>query len=176
MNEEVWKEFNYNPLSHSEAHYLMTLHELEERKGYARATDIARALSISIPSCTQSLKKLLKKNLVQINEDKFYLLTHKGRKEVLLVEKNKEILLTFFHNILGVSYEQSDTDSCKIEHLLSPETSHRFCQFMGLMQSGRTETETLKQLLNETKHPNYCNQKDCENCPHNKKIPTTLTI
>lgn len=166
MNEEVWKEFNDNPLSHSEAHYLMTVHELEERKGYARATDVSRALNISVPSCTQSLKKLLKKKLVQTNEDKFYLLTDKGRKEVLLVEKNKEMLLKFFTAILGVSYEQSDTDSCKIEHLLSRETSYKFCQFMGLMQSGRPEPETIIELLKKLKHGDYCDKKDCESCPH----------
>jgi Mn-dependent DtxR family transcriptional regulator len=169
MNEEVWKEFNDNPLSHSEAHYLMTVHELEERKGYARATDIAKALNISAPSCTQSLKKLLKKNLVKINEDKFYLLTDKGRQEVILVEKNKEMLLKFFTIVLGVSFENADTDSCKIEHLLSKETSYKLCQFMGLMQSGRAESESIIELLHKMEHGTYCNKKECETCPHKSK-------
>ena len=33
-----------NELTHSMAHYLLTIHKLKEEKGYARVTDIAKSL------------------------------------------------------------------------------------------------------------------------------------
>ena len=93
MHENVWKAFKDNPITHSGAHYLMTIHEMQERKWYARSSDIAKALEISAPSCSQSLKQLVKQWYLQMNEDKFYLLTQQWFQQVLLIEKNKEMLL-----------------------------------------------------------------------------------
>ena len=64
------------------------------------------------------------------NEDKFFQLTNFGLQQIELVEKNKQLALTFFTKILGVSFEQADTDSCKIEHLLSAETSEKLEKFL----------------------------------------------
>jgi len=130
MSQEVWKQFNQNPLSHSAAHYLMAVHDIQNRKGYARLTDIAEQLNISAASASQSLKTLLNKNFIQENEDKFFLLTDMGLQQIELVEKNKALALKFFTDILGVSFDQADTDSCKIEHLLSPETSAKLEAFL----------------------------------------------
>lgn len=131
MTDEVWKQFHQNPLTHSAAHYLMAVHEIQDRKGYARLTDIAERLNISAASASQSLKTLLSKKFIQENEDKFFLLTDMGRNQIELVEKNKELSLRFFTEVLGVSFEQADTDSCKIEHLLSPETSEKLADFLA---------------------------------------------
>ena len=42
MSREVWKSFEDNTLTHSAAHYLMTIRELLDTQGYARVTDIAK--------------------------------------------------------------------------------------------------------------------------------------
>ena len=42
MSNEVWKSFEDNEITHSGAHYLMTIKNLLEHQGYARVTDIAR--------------------------------------------------------------------------------------------------------------------------------------
>ncbi len=163
MMNDVWKEFEQNPLTHSGAHYLMTVHEIQGRKGYARTTDIAKELEISAPSCSQSLKGLVKKGLIYENEDKFFLLTDFGLSQVQLVEKNKQVLLTFFRDILGVSEGQADTDSCKMEHLMSQETSEKLCQFLSLLDSD--EAKEFRILLNDMDH-SVCNSDQCESCPH----------
>ncbi len=36
-----------NELTHSMAHYLLTIHKLKEEKGYARVTDIAKELGLT---------------------------------------------------------------------------------------------------------------------------------
>jgi Mn-dependent DtxR family transcriptional regulator len=64
MANEVWKEYEENTLTHSAAHYLMTIRELLEDRGYARVTDIARRLNITRGSCSISLKPLKRRGLV----------------------------------------------------------------------------------------------------------------
>ena len=44
--------------------------------------------------------------------------------------KNKALFMDFFVNFLGVDKAQADADSCKIEHLISPETGHALEQFL----------------------------------------------
>ncbi|PID70872.1 hypothetical protein CSB37_00040 [bacterium DOLZORAL124_38_8] len=131
QNPDIWKEYKQNPLSHSAAHYLMSIRQIEERKGYARLTDISFDLNISAASASQSLKSLLNKNLIKENEDKFFQLTPKGLTLIKAVEKTQKLALKFFTEILGVSPEQAETDACKIEHLLSPETSEKLEQFLN---------------------------------------------
>ena len=68
MANEVWKEYEDNQLTHSAAHYLMTIHELLEANGYARVTDIAKRLNITRGSCSISLKPLKRRGLVLYTE------------------------------------------------------------------------------------------------------------
>ena len=164
MNENVRKSFKENPITHSGAHYLMTIHEMQERKGYARASDVAKALEISLPSCTQSLKSLTKKWLTAENEDGFYILTQEWYQQVLLIEKNKEITLEFFTDILWVTFDQADKDSCKIEHLLSPEVSVKLCRFIKALKGKEISLSTLMESYVSEKK--VCMTKWDEECVH----------
>ena len=52
---KVWKGFHDNPMTHSEAHYLMTIYDLQK----ARAADLVTALNIAAPTVSQALKALV---------------------------------------------------------------------------------------------------------------------
>ena len=131
MPLETWKEYEDNLLTHSAAHYLMTIRALLEEKGYARVTDVARRLHITRGSCSISLKPLKKRGLVLEDENKFLLLSDEGKRLAELVEHNGELLELFLKEVLGVGESQAAIDACKIEHLLSIETSvalHHFIE------------------------------------------------
>lgn len=130
-HEDTWKNFDQNPLTHSAAHYLMTIKDLTEENGYARLTDIARHLNITPGSCSLSLKVLKKKEWIQERDGKFLELTEDGKKLANLVERNGELLQKFFQDILGVSQWQAEIDACKMEHLLSIETSGKLEEFLS---------------------------------------------
>jgi DtxR family transcriptional regulator, Mn-dependent transcriptional regulator len=127
---ETWKAFEENLLSHSAAHYLMTIHELAQSAGYARVTDIARQLNITRGACSISLRPLKRRGLVTEDANKYLRLSRQGRKLAELVARNDELLQAFFRDVLGVSPEQAEVDACKIEHLLSIETSLRLAAFI----------------------------------------------
>lgn len=135
MPEEVWKEYEDNALTHSAAHYLMTIKELLELQGYARVTDIAKRLNITRGSCSISLKALKKRGYVVEDENRFLRLSPEGMRLAEMVERNDELLEKFFKNVLGVDPDQAEVDACKIEHLLSIESSIRLESFIRTWES-----------------------------------------
>lgn len=151
MANEVWKEYESNLLTHSAAHYLMTIHELLQTHGYARVTDIAKEMNITRGSCSISLKPLKKRGLVVEDENKFLHLSDRGKMLAELVERNDELLETFLRDVLGVDPEQSEIDACKIEHLLSIETSLKLAHFIECVKSGsKAVTHFLEELRKDT--------------------------
>jgi DtxR family Mn-dependent transcriptional regulator len=162
MAKETWKSFDENTLTHSAAHYLMTIHELLESQGYARVTDIAKQLNITRGSCSISLKPLKKRGLVVEDHNKFLLLSEEGKRLARVVEKNDELLEAFFKEVLGVNEEQAEIDACKIEHLLSIETSIKLCSFIELMRSTTKPVRDFSRVLRE--HTRSCHT-SVEECP-----------
>lgn len=163
MSVEVWKTYEDNLLTHSAAHYLMTIHDLLQAQGYARVTDVAKQLNITRGSCSISLKTLKKRGLVVEDPNKFLSLSDEGRRLAELVERNDELLENFFRNVLGVGAEQAEIDACKIEHLLSIETSVKLCNFIECIQSDSKAAKDFLRLLR--KQSSTCSH-EAKTCPH----------
>jgi len=144
MVKPVWKEYEANPLTHSAAHYLMTIRALLDERGYARVTDVARALNITRGSCSISLKPLKKRGLVTEDENKFLLLSPEGARLAKLVENNDEVVEAFLRDLLGVDPEQAEIDACKIEHLLSLDTSLKLAGFLRFIQTGSAAVKAFQ--------------------------------
>jgi len=151
MSNAVWKEYEDNQLTHSAAHYLMTIHELLKEHGYARVTDIAKRLNITRGSCSISLKPLKKRGLVVEDENRFLQLSDEGQRLAEQVERNDELLEELFRDVLGVDPEQAEIDACKIEHLLSLDASIQLANFMACIRSKTDEVQTfLKELRKQS--------------------------
>jgi Mn-dependent DtxR family transcriptional regulator len=130
MSNAVWKEFDDNALTHSAAHYLMTIKQLREEFGYARVTDVARRLNITRGSCSISLKPLKRRGLVVEDTNRFLQLSEQGQRLAETVEVNDKMLERLFRDVLGGDADQAEVDACKIEHLISLETSQRLAAFL----------------------------------------------
>jgi len=157
---QVWKEFEGNEVTHSMAHYLMAIKELLRRQGYARVTDVARELEITPGSASVSLKTLKSKGFVSEDHNRFLGLTEEGEKIAHGVQVAKSTFVHFFHDILGVSKEQSEIDSCKIEHLVSEETRMHLLTFLqyslGDAKPAKAFREGLKQHHFQCPGPQLC--------------------
>lgn len=147
MSQEVWKEFEDNQITHSAAHYLMAIKQLLEDNGYARVTDIAKALNITRGSCSISLKPLKKRGYVVEDENRFLKLSEEGQRLAELVELNDKLLEVLFGEVLGVDPDQAEIDACKIEHLLSIESSRRLSVFIRTWRSNAPEVSAFRKLL-----------------------------
>lgn len=129
--EDVWKKFEENNITHSAAHHLLAILELREKRGYARVTDVARELNITTGSASINLKSLKAKNLIVEDENKFLALSDEGEKLARAVLDRKQIMYQFLVDVLQVSPEQADIDSCKTEHLISGETARKLTEFIA---------------------------------------------
>jgi DtxR family Mn-dependent transcriptional regulator len=117
-------------LTHSMAHYLLTIHKLKEEKGYARVTDIAKDMGLTKGSVSTALNNLKKRELVDEDESKFLSLSTLGHNEVHAILTSRTLLYYFLKDVLGVKEETAHQDSCLMEHLLSSETRVNFFKYL----------------------------------------------
>lgn len=138
---DVWKAFAGNTVTHSMAHYLIAIQQGIVSRGYSRVSDVARSLHLSKGTVSTQIKTLRQKGLVSEDENRFLHLTGAGEAITRSVLQNNRIVEHFFTQILDVGSEQAQIDACKIEHLLSRETSLRLLAFVQFLQSGSPLSE-----------------------------------
>lgn len=146
MSAEVWKEYESNEISHSVAHHLAAIYELMSDQGYARVSDVARALDITRGSASLTLKALKEKGLVLEDHNKFLKLSEEGQGIVDSILGNRAIVIKFLRDVLHLSDHQAEIDACKVEHLLSPETGLQLLHFVKFLFS---DDPVAQQFLTE---------------------------
>ncbi|MCB2199420.1 metal-dependent transcriptional regulator [bacterium] len=112
-------------LSSNMEDYLETIY-LQDLEGQAaKVKNIADAMGVSKPSVTEALSVLQDRGLVLHQKYGDIELTEKGRVTAEDIYYRHQLFHDFFLNILGVSEEQAEDDACKVEHLVSDETTKR---------------------------------------------------
>lgn len=157
----TWKEFSKNELTHSMAHYLMAIHETLEEQGYARLIDVAKRLNISKGSLSTSLKTLIKRKLVLEDENKHLKLSEKGQEYAENIHNTHEVFSLFLTEVLDLDPKIADVDACKIEHLLSTESSDKILQ---LTKSLVRNPKLLKNVKDEIQKHEKCSVDGCSLC------------
>src|SRR3954463_15911422 len=107
--------------SQSAEDYLERIHELIEKKGYARVVDIASSLKVKQASVTNMVQKLAEAGYLNYEKYRGLILTDKGRDVAMLIQKRHETLSRFF-SLFGLEEATQREDIEGIEHHLSPET------------------------------------------------------
>src|SRR5205085_6565201 len=111
---ETWKEFDQNVITHSAAHHLMAIDDLMNKLGYARVSDIARALNITRGSVSISLQPLKRAGLVLQDENRHLRLSERGRQLVGAIKTKRLLMQRLFGEVLGVGSVQAEIDACKL--------------------------------------------------------------
>ena len=145
---QTWKEYNANEVSHSMAHYLVTLRDLRSSQGYARVTDLADALGVTKGAVSTQVRHLKERGYVVEDKARHLSLTDTGETVACQVIYNRGALVRFLHTVLGVDPQQAEIDACKMEHLLSPQTGHRL---MAMVQLLLSEEESAQAILEQVK-------------------------
>ena len=90
--------------------------------------DVARNLSVKMPSVVKAIHELKRLGLVTQKPYSNIELTEKGRRVARHV-LNRHTLLRSFLLKLGVSKKTADRDACLMEHILSAETLDKIKTF-----------------------------------------------
>ncbi|HXT10930.1 MAG TPA: transcriptional regulator MntR [Candidatus Angelobacter sp.] len=126
--------------SQSAEDYLERIHELIEKKGYARVVDIASSLKVKQASVTSMVQKLAEGGYLEYEKYRGLVLTDKGR-DVARKIQNRHATLSRFFSLLGLDAETQRQDIEGIEHHLSPATMEVLAD---LAQFFEKNPETLK--------------------------------
>lgn len=138
---QTWKEYDHNVITHSAAHHLMAVDDLINKLGYARVSDIARALNITRGSVSISLQPLKRAGLVLQDENRHLRLSERGRQLVGAIKTKRHLMQRLFGDFLGVGAVQAEIDACKLEHLLSNATAQRLVSFLRFLDSDERHAE-----------------------------------
>ena len=96
----------------------------------AQVRDVARMLSVRMPSVVRALRELKRLELVVQEPYSSISLTEKGRRVAHQVFDRHRLLRSFLIK-LGVSRRIADRDACLMEHILSAETLERIRTYTG---------------------------------------------
>ena len=146
MTTGVWKEYDSNEITHSVAHHLAAIQQLIHQLGYARVSDVARALEITRGSASLTLKALREKGYVLEDQNKFLRLSEEGSLIVEMVLAKRAIVRKFLRDVLLLDERQAEIDACKVEHLLSAKTGEQLLYFVQYLLS---DDPVARQFLTE---------------------------
>ena len=101
--------------------YLEAIYMLIDSGKEAQVRDVAKMLSVKMPSVVKAIHELKKLGLVTQEPYAKIELTTKGSRGARHVLNRHTLLRTFLMK-LGVSRKNADKDACLMEHILSAET------------------------------------------------------
>ncbi len=102
--------------------YLETIYLLKKKNGFVRSIDVANELNFSRPSVSRAVGILKEDGLITVAEDGELILTEMGLKKAKSVYEKHTNLTKFLMLTAGVNEDIAETDACRIEHIISPET------------------------------------------------------
>jgi DtxR family Mn-dependent transcriptional regulator len=129
---------NTSGLSESAQDYLEALQLATQDRRVVRISDIAQRLGVRLPSVVAMLKGLAARGLVKHERYGLVELTEPGRLEAQEVLARHKAIYRFLNGFLGVSAATAETDACRIEHVLSPDTVKRLLKLVALLERGGT--------------------------------------
>lgn len=112
--------------------YLEAVYRLEQagEPGTVRVKDIAHRLGTRLPTVTRTVKRLTSMGLFIHAARGAVELSPEGQQIAAAIVHRHDDLLRFLTEILGVDPKVAETDTCRVEHGLSAETSQRLHEFL----------------------------------------------
>lgn len=110
--------------------YLKTIYLIRKKHGYVRSVFLAEAFGVSKPTVCCAVKKLIQNGYVVKDKNHMLYLTSKGT-EIAESTLNRNKTIYELLVCLGVDKETAETDACKIEHNISPQSLEAVGSFVG---------------------------------------------
>lgn len=117
-------------MTSSREDYLETIYLLQKRKQNVRVRDIAKEMSITMPSVSGFLKNLKKQGLVEHPRYDLVALTPDGMRVAREVFRRHQVIRTFLSHVLKLDSDIAERDACRIEHNISPETIESMTRYL----------------------------------------------
>ena len=117
-------------LSPAQEDYIETIFNLNGEREKVRVTDIAKRLGVRMPAVTRAVQGLEKIGMVNRDEVHGIRLTSIARKLAGALVHRHSDLVFFLTEVLGVDENTAESDTCQMEHGISPETAQSLHEFL----------------------------------------------
>ena len=117
-------------MTSSREDYLETIYLLQKKQQNVRVRDIAREMSITMPSVSGFLKNLKKQGLVEHSRYDLVALTPDGIRVAKEVFRKHQVIRTFLSHVLKLDSDIAERDACRIEHNISSETIESMTRYL----------------------------------------------
>ena len=103
----------------TEENYIKSLYSLSQATGEVSVTDLARKLSVKLPTVNSMVKKLAAKKMVAYAPYRGIKLTEKGKKEALSIIRKHRLAELFLVQVMGLGWEEVHDIAEQLEHVNS---------------------------------------------------------
>ena len=158
---------NLKNISSTLENYIKIIGELSHKNSEVRVKDIADELNVKLSTVTSALKVLAEKGLIHYKPYSPITLTEKGKKIANDLINKKEILTSFFEEILDISESDASKLACEMEHTISNENLEKFKNFLVFIDSCPFGGIDLKNKFRKFSNFNIFDknyQENCEDC------------
>ena len=118
-------------LSESLQDYLKEIFKLEDERGRASTSAIAKRLGVAPSSVTAVLKRLTALGLVRHERYRGAVLTPAGRKAAIEIIRHHRLLESYLVDTLGLGIHEVHAEAERLEHALSEEVEARIDASLG---------------------------------------------
>lgn len=125
--------------------YLEAILHLEKLHRVARVKDIANFLGVQMPSVTGALKNLRQRGLINYEKNSFISLTEEGLEVANAVQEKHSILECFLTKTLQLPIKEAQDQACRIEHVVSGETTRRIKNLISYIEDELIKNGTLSE-------------------------------
>ena len=105
--------------------YLRTIYELEEEGIVPLRARIAERLHQSGPTVSQTVARMERDNLVQVQGDRHLELTDEGRARATRVMRKHRLAERLLIDVIGLEWELVHDEACRWEHVISEDVERR---------------------------------------------------
>ena len=108
--------------------YLETMLMMQEKHGFIRSIDVAEHLGVTKPSVSYATKRLRENGYITMDKATGLITLEPSGLAIAREMLDRHHTLTEFLVRLGVERETAESDACKIEHDISPQTFAAICR------------------------------------------------
>jgi len=137
--------------------YLRGIHEIIERKGYARIKDIVKELDVRPSTVVEMMKKLDQMRLVTYEKYGSITLTLQGKEIARAIRERHETFKNFLEIIL-VPKDVALKDAHVLEHRLDPKTILQFARFVEFITSAPKHPKFVGKWMEQFRR--YCEKEN----------------
>lgn len=115
----------------TEENYIKSIYSLSQRDGEVYVSELAKKLTVKLPTINSMIKKLAAKKLVAYSPYQGIKLTEKGKREALSIIRKHRLAELFLVKILNLGWEEVHDIAEQLEHVESELFFNRIDEMLG---------------------------------------------